>query len=188
MLSLKLFRGFTIVEIIVVVAVIGLLVILIVPSFSNSKVRTRDARRVNDIKTLAFALSQYYNDFGVYPLQLSSLMPQYLPAEPKDPLSDLSYFYSVVTRSSYASTDCSVYPAVKYHLGAPMEVGETTNKDLILDSDWAGAAGSSGAYVTCSNTGADFNGNATTILQQCVGAVCGGTVICNPDKCYDWTN
>jgi len=45
-------RGFTLIELLVVVAIIGLLAILILFNVSSMRARSRDARRVADIKSL----------------------------------------------------------------------------------------------------------------------------------------
>ena len=60
-------NGFTLIELLMVVSIIALLTALIVASFSQSKKKSRDARRVSDIRTLAQALAMYHNNYQVYP-------------------------------------------------------------------------------------------------------------------------
>jgi prepilin-type N-terminal cleavage/methylation domain-containing protein len=49
---MKLKSGFTLIELLVVISIIGLLATLSVVSFNNAQVRTRDAKRVADIRLL----------------------------------------------------------------------------------------------------------------------------------------
>ncbi len=60
-------KGFTLIELLVVVAIIGLLATLSMVAFSSAKAKTRDTRRVADIKQLQTALAMYYADNNGYP-------------------------------------------------------------------------------------------------------------------------
>jgi len=59
--------GFTLVELLVVLTIISLLITVVSISFSESKKRSRDARRVTDIKSLSQALNLYQNNHQFYP-------------------------------------------------------------------------------------------------------------------------
>ena len=60
-------RGFTLIELLVVIAIIGLLSTLAVIALNNARQKSRDAKRVSDIKQLQSALELYYNDANGYP-------------------------------------------------------------------------------------------------------------------------
>ncbi|MBU4375336.1 prepilin-type N-terminal cleavage/methylation domain-containing protein [Patescibacteria group bacterium] len=60
-------KGFTLVELLVVIAIIGLLSTLAVVALNNARQKSRDARRVADIKQVQTALEMYYNDQNGYP-------------------------------------------------------------------------------------------------------------------------
>lgn len=60
-------KGFTLVELLVVVAIIGLLAGIIIISLNNARIRARDARRLSDIRAIISALELYYNDNESYP-------------------------------------------------------------------------------------------------------------------------
>jgi prepilin-type N-terminal cleavage/methylation domain-containing protein len=61
-------KGFTLIELLVVIAIIGLLATLSVISLNNARQKSRDTRRVSDIKQMQTALELYYNDIQLYPL------------------------------------------------------------------------------------------------------------------------
>jgi len=60
-------KGFTLIELLVVIAIIGLLSTLAVVSLNNARQKSRDSRRVSDVKQVQTALELYYNDAGGYP-------------------------------------------------------------------------------------------------------------------------
>lgn len=59
--------GFTLIELLVVVAIIGILSSVIVSSLSTIKLKTRDAKRISDLKQIKIALESYFLDNGYYP-------------------------------------------------------------------------------------------------------------------------
>lgn len=60
-------KAFTLVELMVVMAIIGILATLIVGGFRSSQLRGRDAQRKSDLKQLANALELFWADYGKYP-------------------------------------------------------------------------------------------------------------------------
>jgi prepilin-type N-terminal cleavage/methylation domain-containing protein len=67
MLKKQLQKGFTIVELLIVIVVIGILAALVLNTFSGVQRRARDTERQTDINSLATQLEVYYNDNGKYP-------------------------------------------------------------------------------------------------------------------------
>lgn len=59
--------GFTLIELLVVIAIIGLLSTLAVVSLNNARQKSRDAKRVSDIKQIQTSLELYYADKNSYP-------------------------------------------------------------------------------------------------------------------------
>jgi prepilin-type N-terminal cleavage/methylation domain-containing protein len=60
-------RGFTIVELLIVIVVIGILAALVLTSFRGVQERARDTERRTDTNSVATQLEVYYTDNGGYP-------------------------------------------------------------------------------------------------------------------------
>lgn len=60
-------EGFTIVELLIVIVVIGILAALVLTTFQGVQARARDTERKTDVNALHTHLEVYYNDNGVYP-------------------------------------------------------------------------------------------------------------------------
>ena len=61
------FRGFTLVELIVVIAVIGILASIVLIGLNKYQSDTRDARRASSVTAISEALEKYYDQNGEYP-------------------------------------------------------------------------------------------------------------------------
>jgi len=60
--------GFTLLELLIVIAIIGVLVAIGTASYSNAQKKSRDARRQGDMKAIQNAFEQYYSvSSGSYP-------------------------------------------------------------------------------------------------------------------------
>jgi len=60
-------KGFTLIELLVVIAIIGLLSTLAIVALNSARQKSRDAKRVADVKQIQTALELYYNDNFGYP-------------------------------------------------------------------------------------------------------------------------
>jgi type II secretion system protein G len=60
-------KGFTLIELLVVIAIIGLLSTLAVVALNTARTKSRDAKRISDIKQIQTALELYYADASGYP-------------------------------------------------------------------------------------------------------------------------
>lgn len=80
--------GFTLIELMIVVAIIGILATLAVPSYQSSVVKAKEAALRQDLSTLRDVLDQHKADQGKYPPSLSALVDAgYLRGIPKDPFT-----------------------------------------------------------------------------------------------------
>lgn len=59
--------GFTIVELLIVIVVIGILAALVLNTFQGVQARARDTERRTDVNSIATQLEAYYADYGHYP-------------------------------------------------------------------------------------------------------------------------
>lgn len=91
-------RGFTLIEILIAVAIIGILVSVIFATIQGARKKSRDAQRVSDITQIQTALRVYKDAEGEYPIYpngeligdgtgLEELLADYLPSAIKDPLN-----------------------------------------------------------------------------------------------------
>ena len=72
-LETKTQKGFTLIELLVVIAIIGLLASIVLLALNSARAKSRDAKRLADVRQIATALEMYYNDNQTYPAALSSL-------------------------------------------------------------------------------------------------------------------
>lgn len=60
--------GFTLLELLVVLLILGVLTALGLNNFFKSQIKARDAQRKSDLEQIAKSLELYYNDRGYYPI------------------------------------------------------------------------------------------------------------------------
>jgi type II secretion system protein G len=80
--------GFTLIEILVVMVIIGILATLSIGSFQTSQQKARDAERKNDLQQIGSSLEAYYNDKHQYPEHSINHKIQGCPnvSDPEDPI------------------------------------------------------------------------------------------------------
>jgi prepilin-type N-terminal cleavage/methylation domain-containing protein len=59
--------GFTLVELLVVMTILGILTVITLGNFRTSQIKARDAQRKSDLRQIANALEAYFNDHSGYP-------------------------------------------------------------------------------------------------------------------------
>jgi len=59
-------RGFTLIELMIVIAIIGILAAIAIPQFSAYRVRAFNSGSMSDIKNIAISQEAYHTDYGTY--------------------------------------------------------------------------------------------------------------------------
>lgn len=152
--------GFTLIEMLVSLAIIGILAGVTMAAFGGARMRGRDAQRMTDIKNIQVALTKYYDAHDQYPSTIGSGATSVLVSEgymdnlPTDPANGRSYAYSgYVNASNGNTTRCS-----SYHLGADLE--NSTHVGLQNDDD---------AYVVSVGNPANADDKVPTDIALCAG-------------------
>ncbi len=103
-------EGFTLIEILIVVAIIGILVTLAQPSFQRSVLSAREATLKEDLFVLRDVIDQYYADNGAYPPSLAELVEKrYLRGIPKDPTTQSAETWVLVYYTDDQGRENGVY-------------------------------------------------------------------------------
>lgn len=101
-------KGFTLVELLVVMTIIAILAGLGLVSYQGARKSARDGKRKADLEQIRSALEMYRADNGTYPADLSGTFLTYITL-PTDPLSGRLYPYTFV---SGAYTLCAALETV----------------------------------------------------------------------------
>ncbi len=127
-------HGFTLIELMVVMAIIAILTAVVLSNIGQSKMKARDGKRVSDLAQIQLALELYFDRCNAYPgsLDLTNSnttcatnsnikLGNYITAIPTDPITKVMYDYSG-----------SGNPVVDYVLRSKLE---TSNQSLSDDVD-----------------------------------------------------
>jgi prepilin-type N-terminal cleavage/methylation domain-containing protein len=66
-------KGFTLVELLVIIAIVAFLVAAVLLALQNSRAKARDAKRVSDAKQIANALSIFFANCESYPIEPTAI-------------------------------------------------------------------------------------------------------------------
>lgn len=113
--------GFTLVELLIVIAILAILTTIGIVAFGSFFKNYRDQQRMKDLTTIKQALELYRSDQGSYPTVLSSLSggtKKYLDPTPGDVIVGRTYAY-VPTNTD--STNCTTAQCPKYAICASRE-------------------------------------------------------------------
>lgn len=140
--------GFTLIELMVVVAIIGILMAAGIIAFSGAQRNARDAKRRADVDAISKALEQYYTSNNTYAFYAESSntvwwnsgiggYAAYMPAGvfPVDPLNDATYFY--LLRAIEQNRVGAVNPQTRYCVTARLETANgncTGSQGTVLGS------------------------------------------------------
>lgn len=137
------FRGFSLVELLVVIGIIGLLVVVVFVSAGQAKSKSRDAKRLADLAQIRSAIELYFEEYGAFPLEsngangkigegsgIDSILASYLIEVPVDPLGpgDAEHFY-YYDGSHQCTTNSGTLNIVVY--ANTMENQNNANRDTL---------------------------------------------------------
>lgn len=126
MISLKKNKGFTIVELLIVIVVIGILATLVITAYSGIQQKARNSKRQTDLASLQTHLEAFYNDNGYYP-SLTDMnnqnfvnnlkgLDQTALIDPSNPSQSKTLVQSPTAKSySYTVTDSNGVPCEANH-------------------------------------------------------------------------
>ncbi|MEO7617886.1 MAG: prepilin-type N-terminal cleavage/methylation domain-containing protein [Candidatus Saccharibacteria bacterium] len=113
-------QGFTLLELLIVIVIIGILALLIIPNISSAPKKARDTQRKTDLRAAQKALEEYYVSNQAYPtvasptdittaltsLSTGSAPPlKTIPVDPKN-VSPYTYLYTSTDGQTYTLTAC----------------------------------------------------------------------------------
>lgn len=92
MIQARRHAGFSLLEILAVVVILGIIAALLVPRISDTSDAARQNAKQHTVKALNSAIEQFYSETGSWPLELEELVPDYLPdGVPSPPDGSLAY-------------------------------------------------------------------------------------------------
>ncbi len=120
-------RGFTLIELMVVISIIVILMSVAIPRYQASILRARETVLRDDLYTLRSVIDQYTLDKQKAPQSLQEVVDAgYLKQLPKDPFTSSRDTWVPVTDDSIMSPDQSQPGIVDVHSGSDQNSSEGT--------------------------------------------------------------
>ncbi len=134
----KLNKGFTLVELLVVISIIGILTTLLMVNFVGTREKANDSKKVQDLNSIKNALRMYYNDNQSYPTGTNcfdclntAIGSSYLPN-----ISSIGYTYSQLDSGD------------GFILTVPLESGSNNSNESQINCNLTPTPG---VYAVCTN-------------------------------------
>jgi len=90
-------QGFTLIELMVVLAIIALLLSVAAPRYFGAVDQSKEVALKQNLATMRDAIDKFHADQGVYPESLEALVEKrYLRALPVDPISDSATSWTII--------------------------------------------------------------------------------------------
>jgi len=113
-------RGFTLLELIIVVAMIGILASIAMPALKDMPRRAKESVLKTNLRTLREVIDQYYGDKGRYPASLDELVQsKYLRQMPADPFTKSSQTWVVVLEEETTEDEAGPPPTAEEEAAGP---------------------------------------------------------------------
>ena len=124
--------GFTLIELMIVMAIIGILITLAIPSFVGAIKHAREAALKEDLQTMRTAIDTYTMDKQKGPQSLDDLVQDgYIRAIPEDPMTRSKDTWVTDSSDSMVSLDETEPGIIDVHSGST-----ETGTDGQLYSSW----------------------------------------------------
>ncbi|OGY60184.1 MAG: hypothetical protein A3B23_03985 [Candidatus Colwellbacteria bacterium RIFCSPLOWO2_01_FULL_48_10] len=146
-------KGFTLIEMLVVVAIISILSGLTLTGIGGFTARARDTRRIGDLKNVQNYLEFYFTKCGIYPgtsacaigslanwSELSASLAGLGAKVPNDPISTRNYFYGVTTGNNLTYIIGAKLETENKILGDSNEIDSTTGFTMTTGADCSDTA------------------------------------------------
>lgn len=143
-------QGFTIVELLIVIVVIGILALLVITTYSGIQAKARNSQRQTDIASIQTQLEAFFSQNGYYPsladmnssswrnTNMRSLEDESL-TDPSNPTASRTLVSAPAARSyAYAVTNSS---------GGSCESDDTTCAQYTLTATYEGTVNGASTYV-----------------------------------------
>lgn len=152
-------RAFTLIELLIVVAIIAILAAIAVPNFLEAQVRAKVSRAKSDMRTTATAIESYRVDSNTYPIPADEAGEYPAPA-PGDPFFDQTVPWIITTPIAYMSSlpadpfNQVVGIVHHYHYGTRKRAKDVDNDEARFDEYvkvCTGGSGSAAQYFLLSH-------------------------------------
>jgi general secretion pathway protein G len=103
-------RGFTLIEILIVISIIGILITLAQPSYNRAVTAAKEATLKENLFILRDVIDQYYADNTKYPESLNELVERgYIRRLPKDPVTGAADTWLIVNATDDQGQAVGIY-------------------------------------------------------------------------------
>ena len=149
-ISKKNVRGFTLVEIMIVVTIIGILASLAVPAFQRARWKAVETSIRNNLKQVWGAAQQYMLENGTDSVKISDIIKWQKKDGTDGGGTDAGYtsVLQQISNESYADADISVFISSDTWNGKDSELGTASKTGAEVTADTQGlAVAANGKYV-----------------------------------------
>ena len=109
----KVSQGYTLIELLIVLAIIGLLISIALPQYRYAQERARETVLKENLYRIREVIDQYFSDKGKYPESLDALVSEgYLRSLPVDPITHSSGTWQIIYEDAGNNADPTQQPGV----------------------------------------------------------------------------